>query len=86
MKTSIIQIGNSRGVIIPSRILRKCKLSLKSAVEIGYDDDGAITIKPVPRQGWAEAAQQMAQSKDDTLLMGDLFNDENVDGWRWDEK
>lgn len=86
MRTNIIQIGNSKGVIIPTRILRKSKLSLKSAVEVGCDDDGTITIKPVPRQGWTEAAKQMAQSGDDDLLINEVFSDENLDWWVWDEK
>lgn len=86
MRTNIIQIGNSRGIIIPNGILRKSKLTLKSAVVIEYDDDGGITIKPVPRQGWAEAAKQMTQSGDDKPLMNDVFIDENLAWWTWDEK
>lgn len=86
IRTNIIQIGNSKGIIIPNRILRKSRLSLKSAVVVEYDDDGGITIKPVPRQGWAEAARQMAQSGDEKLLTDDVFKDENLDWWTWDEK
>ena len=34
MVTNIIQIGNSKGIILPSEILKQLRLSLKSA-EIG---------------------------------------------------
>lgn len=86
MKTNIIQIGNSKGIIIPSNILRKSKLSLKSEVEVGCNDDGSISIKASPRQGWAEAAKQMANVGDDELLIQETFNDEDLDWWEWDEK
>ena len=32
MVTNIIQIGNSKGIILPSEILKQLRLSLKSAV------------------------------------------------------
>jgi antitoxin MazE len=82
MQTNIIQIGNSKGIILPSELLRKLRLSLKSSVII-EDDNGSIVIKPSPRQGWAEAAQKMAVAGDDTILMPNSFKDENLDWWEW---
>ena len=38
MVTNIIQIGNSKGIILPSEILKQLRLSLKSAVSISLDD------------------------------------------------
>ena len=55
MVTNIIQIGNSKGIILPSEILKQLRLSLKSAVSISLDGNN-IVIKAQPRQGWAEAA------------------------------
>ena len=37
MVTNIIQIGNSKGIILPSEILKQLRLSLKSAVSISLD-------------------------------------------------
>ena len=57
MVTNIIQIGNSKGIILPSEILKQLRLSLKSAVSISLDGNN-IVIKAQPRQGWAEAAKR----------------------------
>ncbi len=68
MKTNIINIGNSQGIILPSILLRQLKLSFKSGVEIKIEN-GAIIIKPEPREGWAEAAKQMHAAGEDELLL-----------------
>ena len=36
MVTNIIQIGNSKGIILPSEVLKQLRLSLKSAVSISW--------------------------------------------------
>ena len=53
MVTNIIQIGNSKGIILPSEILKQLRLSLKSAVSVSLDGNN-IVIKAQPRQGWVE--------------------------------
>lgn len=82
MKANIISIGNSQGIILPAVLLRKLNLSFKSTVEIEINN-GAIIIKPEPRQGWAEAAKQMHVSKDDDLLLDDLSTDFENEEWTW---
>ena len=37
MVTNIIQIGNSKGIILPSEILKQLRLSLKSTVSVSLD-------------------------------------------------
>ena len=58
MVTNIIQIGNSKGIILPSEILKQLRLSLKSTVSVSLDGNN-IVIKAQPRQGWAEAAKRI---------------------------
>lgn len=82
MKTNIINIGNSQGIILPSMLLRQLKLSNRSTVELEIDN-GSIIIKPEPRQGWAEAAKQMSAADDDHLLLGDLPNEFEKEEWTW---
>lgn len=72
MQTNIIQIGNSKGIILPADVLCKLRLTLKSAVTITIDGD-AIIIKNQPRQGWAEAARQAHDNGDDQLITPDVF-------------
>lgn len=82
MKTNIINIGNSQGIILPAALLRQLKLSFKSSVQIEVDN-GAIVIKPEPRQGWAEAAKLMSSAGDDELIIGDLSNEFDKEEWTW---
>lgn len=78
MQTNIIQVGNSKGIILPSNLLKRLKLSVKSLVNIDLDGD-AIVIKAAPRQGWDMAAKEMHAAGDDSLLIPDVFSDENID-------
>lgn len=82
MEANIIQIGNSKGVILPSDWLKRLGLSLKSAVSISLENS-QIVIKPQPRQGWAEAAQRAHEAGDDGLLLPDVFEDESLEDWTW---
>ncbi|MEG2947254.1 MAG: AbrB/MazE/SpoVT family DNA-binding domain-containing protein, partial [Bacteroidales bacterium] len=51
MWTNIINIGNSKGIILPASVLRELKIKEKSAVDISVKD-GKIIIETSPRQGW----------------------------------
>jgi len=82
MKTNIINIGNSQGIILPSVLLRQLNLSFKSTVQVEIQD-GNLIIKPDPRQGWAEAAKQMHAASDDGLLLGDFPNEFDKEEWTW---
>ncbi len=85
MRTSIIQIGNSKGIILPSEVLRKLRLSLKSSVEVVVDDE-QIVIKPAPRQGWAESFKAFAASGSEETFFPDFYEDEDLSWWTWNEE
>jgi len=85
MKTSIVQIGNSKGVILPSEMLQKLRLSSKSSVEIEVKNDN-IMIKPSPRQGWAEAFKSFSSSGSEEAFFPDFFEDEDLSWWTWNEE
>ena len=42
MVTNIIQIGNSKGIILPSEILKQLRLSLKSTVSVSLDGNNIV--------------------------------------------
>lgn len=80
MEGSIIQIGNSRGLIIPASILKDAGMSKKSKVDITYDIvTNSIVIKPNLRQGWAAAAKSQHAEGADELLNQDILSDDLVD-------
>jgi antitoxin MazE len=80
MQISIVQIGNSKGIRLKKKLLKKYKINHK--VELVLQDD-CIIIKPIkkPRQGWAKAFKRMRENGDDELLIADLFEDEELEEW-----
>lgn len=85
MRTNIINIGNSKGVILPTSLLRELKLSLRSSVQV-FAENGSIVIKPASRQGWEDAAREMHTAGDDEFLIPEVFEDENLEEWTWEDK
>lgn len=83
METNIVKIGNSRGVVIPSTVLKALDMTEHSTVNMTIEKN-VITIKKAPtRAGWETAAQQMHEVGDDKLLMPDVFEDESFNDWTW---
>lgn len=80
MHVPIIKIGNSRGLRLSKSILDQYQIS--EQVELIMKEDHII-LKPIakPRQNWGESFESMANSGDDTLLIDDVFSDENPDEW-----
>ncbi len=66
MKTALVQIGNSRGIRIPTAFLEQCQL--QDVVELERHGDHLI-IRPTtqPRSGWDDAFRDMRRHQDDTL-------------------
>ena len=82
MERNIVQIGNSMGVILPARLLKRLNLSAKDPVIISQKNN-SIVIKPVPRSNWEAAASQMHAAGDDNLIIPDVLEDEKLEGLEW---
>lgn len=84
VKTTIVQIGNSRGIRIPKAILEQCRLT--GEVELETKGDHLI-VRSVgkPRAGWEEAFKIMADRGDDAMLEGDVLVETawERDAWEW---
>ncbi len=80
METSIIKIGNSKGLRLSKTILEKYQI--KDKVELILEKE-QIILRPIesPRKNWEEKFKEMADNNDDELLMNDVFEDENFDEW-----
>lgn len=80
METSIIKIGNSKGLRLSKTILEK--YNIKDKVELILEK-GQIILKPVasPRKNWEKEFMKMSKNGDDKLLMNDVFDDENLEEW-----
>lgn len=75
METSIIRIGNSKGLRISKSILDLYHIG--DSIELILEKDH-IVLKPIakPRQGWDEQFKVMTDSGDDALLIDDVMENE----------
>lgn len=67
MKTSVVRIGNSRGIRIPKALLEQCHLRDEVELEV-RDDHLLVRSAAKPRSGWAESFRRMHEQGDDALL------------------
>ena len=67
MKTTLVQIGDARGICIPQAFLEQCHLDDQVELEIRHDH---LVIRPAghPRSGWDDAFRRMGERGDDALL------------------
>lgn len=81
MEVSVIKIGNSKGIRLSKTLLDK--YNIQDTVEVILEK-GQIVIKPLskPRKGWEKAFKKMAENGDDSLLINDVFDDENLEEWK----
>ena len=82
MKTTIVQIGNSKGLRIPKTILEQCRIGKDVILEVENDN---IIIKPTkrqPRRDWGRYFRKMSKSNEDKLLIDDKL-DLDLGKWEW---
>jgi len=82
MQVTIRPFGNSRGVIIPKPLL--AQVGLQEFAEIEVHNGTLVLRKPQPqvREGWANAAQSIAEAGEDALVLGDQSLTDDQD-WQW---
>jgi len=81
MEVPIIKIGNSKGFRLSKTLLERYNITDK--VDLILDKE-QIIIRPLaePRKGWEKAFKAMHASADDSLLITDVFEDENPEEWK----
>ena len=83
MKTTLIAIGNSRGVRIPKPLIDQCGLA--EEIEMDVRDRSIVIHSPrQPRSGWEKAFRQMARLGDDKLLDPQMVPTRwDTEDWQW---
>ena len=83
MKTTLIPIGNSRGVRIPKPLIEQCGLG--DDIELDVRDGSIIIHSPRrARAGWDKAFAQMARLKDDALVdAAPIVTKWDDEDWQW---
>jgi antitoxin MazE len=79
MRTSLVRIGNSRGIRIPKAVIEQ--VGLRDRVELSVER-GRLVIRPdrAPREGWDE---DFAGCGDEGALLGEVTNAFDRDEWTW---
>ena len=82
MRANVIRIGNSRGLRLPKPLLEQCGIG--AVVDVAVEG-GRLIVTPLrrPREGWAEAAQAMANRGDDRLLDPETSTAFDRAEWKW---
>ena len=80
METSIIKIGNSKGLRLSKTLIEQYNITDK--VELILEKE-QIILKPIlsPRKNWEKEFKKMNENGEDKLLMNDIFEDENLEEW-----
>lgn len=80
METSIIKIGNSKGLLLSKVILKKYNIEEKVELIL---EKGQIILKPVSstKKNQENEFRKMNENGDDKLLINDVFEDENFEEW-----
>jgi antitoxin MazE len=80
MKTTVIKVGNSKGIILSKTVLEHYQIT--DEIEMLMQKD-QIVLRPIKktRVGWDKAFKEMAEQGDDSLLISDVFGDETFDTW-----
>ena len=80
MEITIINVGNSKGILLSKTILEK--YGFVDKIELTMKQNH-LELKPVtpPRQGWDEAFKEMHERGEDKLLIDDVLDDDLLEEW-----
>lgn len=83
METNIIAIGNSKGIIIPAKLLKT--KGFQNIVNIEFEK-GKLIITPSKkvREGWDKLIKnEVEKNGQPNTLIPDFFEDEQENDWQW---
>jgi antitoxin MazE len=81
MEVSLINVGNSKGIILSKTIIEKYGFVEKIELVMKQDHLELKPVKP-PRQGWDEAFKEMHEKGEDRLLDDDVLDDDLWEEWK----
>jgi antitoxin MazE len=82
MKSSLVQIGNSRGVRIPKAFIEEAGLRDDVEIEV-RGSQVVVRAARRAREGWGEAFKDMAAKGDDALIDTPAPTRWDESEWEW---
>jgi len=83
MEANIIKVGNSKGIIIPSKFLKLIGFGSKVTIEIEGNKMVIVPIKELVRAHWGAVFEKAHAKSDPDILLPDVFEDESFEEWTW---
>lgn len=83
MEANIIKVGNSKGIIIPSKFLKLIGISDKVNIDV---EDNKLIIEASgqnAREDWNHLFIKANSNDDREILIPDVFEDETFEEWTW---
>lgn len=83
MEANLIKVGNSKGIIIPSKFLKLIGISERVKINV---EGNKLIIEPIadePRKDWAEVFKQNDSCNPQENSIPDVFEDEPNADWTW---
>ena len=84
MEAKIINVGNSKGIILPSKLRKLVGLKDKVSIDV---KGNKIIITPAEkkvREGWEEMIREEVEKNGfGEKLIPEVFSDEDLDEWKW---
>jgi len=79
MELSLRKIGNSKGLIIPSNLLKET--GIKDRINVRIEDNALIIeARKQPREGWEDAIKRLGAPEPIRADFPNIFDDED---WTW---
>jgi antitoxin MazE len=81
MRAPVRKMGNSAGIIIPKPILSQVGVEAGDDLDLSLEGRRIVLVpaKRHPRAGWAAAAKEIAEQRDDKLVWPEFGNDDDRD-------
>ncbi|EPR68045.1 AbrB/MazE/SpoVT family DNA-binding domain-containing protein [Cyclobacterium qasimii] len=80
MEISVVKIGNFKGIRLSKTLI--ARYNIKGTIDLILEKEQIVLRqKATPRKGWEKAFKEMNENGDDSLLISDGFEDDNLDEW-----
>ena len=80
MNTHLVNIGNSKGIILPSKLRKKCHIEDEIEYEVKNNKIIISGVQKQVRKGWRDKLLKLKAHEDKTpAFMGDIINDADED-------
>jgi len=84
MEANIVKVGNSKGVIIPSKLFKLVGLKGKVNIDVQGNKIIITPVKKIVRYGWEDMIKrEVNKTGQPKHLIPDFFKDEENEDWTW---